>query len=76
MSSLLAKQFEDNWSTDKSDINVDAKFSFTRISEYQVMRIAKDIRIFKSCTIDNMSSRLLKDAFTVLITEITYLFNT
>ena len=66
---LLADQFSDDWRSDKSDINVDVKFSYSPISEIQVMKIVKDIKIFKSCAIDNMSSRLLKDDFMVLITE-------
>ena len=72
---LLAEQFSDNWRSQESDINVEVKFSFSPISEFQVKKIIQDIKIFKSCAIDNMSSRLLKDAFMVLIPEITYLFN-
>ena len=71
----LAEKFQDSWNADKSGIKVDSKFSFSRISEYQVLRIVKDIKIFKSCAVDNLSARLLKDAFVVMIPELTYLFN-
>ena len=72
---LLAEKFSNNWSEDKSGRKVKSNFSFSRISEYQVSKIVKDIKIFKSCAIDNLSLRLLKDAFSVLVPEITYLFN-
>lgn len=38
-------------------------------------KLVKKIKIYKSSAIDNISSRLLKDAFEVLIPQITYLFN-
>ena len=72
---LLAEQFVDDWNTAESKINANTKFSFKAITEVQVAKIVRDIKVFKSCAIINMSSRLLKDAFNVLLPELTYLFN-
>ena len=71
----LAEQFNNDWNADRCDIKTDSTFSFCRITEHQVKKIVRDIKIFKSCAIDNMSSRVLKDAFLILVPEITYLFN-
>ena len=74
-SPLLAEQFNDDWNAEKSKTDVNTKFSFSAMSESLVFRIVKDITLFESCAITDMSSRLLKDAFSVLIPELTYLFN-
>ena len=50
-------------------------FSFNDINEYEVLKIVKDINISKSSAYDKISTRPFKNAFTILIREITYLFN-
>ena len=37
--------------------------------------MVKDIKISKSCALNGLSTRLVKDAFEVIIPELTYLFN-
>ena len=49
--------------------------SFQNVTEYEVCKIIKDIKISKSFAYADLSSKLLKDAFTVLCRELTYLFN-
>ena len=40
-----------------------------------VAKVVQDINIHKASAIGNLTSRVLKDAFEVLITQLTYLFN-
>ena len=42
----------------------------------EVLQLCKDINVNKSSGIKNISSRILKDAFMVLITQLIYLINT
>ena len=73
----LANKFNTNW-TDQGfptmlcDRN---KFCFQFISMDIVRKLVKEIEISKSSGIENLNSRLIKDAFTVLIPELTHLFN-
>ena len=71
----LAEKLSDSWKAENSGIQTNSRFIFNRISEFQVSKIVKDIKVFKSCAIDNLSSRLLKDAFAELTSELTHLFN-
>ena len=50
--------------------------SFQSVTQYEVCKLIKEINISKSSAYTDISSRLLKDAFTVLIRELTHLFNT
>ena len=50
-------------------------FTFEEISEYEVLKLVKDIPIGKSSAYSNLSSRLCKDAFSILTKELAYLYN-
>ena len=50
-------------------------FSFFDITEYEVTKLIKDIDISKSSAYCEISSRLFKDAFSVMVRELTFLFN-
>ena len=71
----LAKDHKIDW--DKAICKIDATthFSFTWINEQEVRNLVKDINITKSSAREDLSSRLLKDSFEVLIMELTYLYN-
>ena len=71
----LAEKFRNNWECDRSGIHVDTEFEFKRISERDVSKIVKEITISKSCSLPGLSTRLVKDAFEVIVPELTYLFN-
>ena len=43
--------------------------------ERDTVEVVEKIDIHKSASIDNMSSRVLKDAFEYLIPQLTYMFN-
>ena len=43
--------------------------------EEEVIKLCKDISIYKSSGIDGLSSRICKDAFLVLSYQLTYLLN-
>ena len=49
--------------------------SLREVREQEVLRLVKDINVSKSSGLDNVSSLVLKEAFKILITEITYKFN-
>ena len=51
-------------------------FQFDFISQVWVKNLVKDIKISKSSAVENLGSRILKDAFSVLSLELTYLYNT
>ena len=43
--------------------------------EEEVVKLCKDINVYKSSGIDGLSSRICKDAFLVLSNQLTYLLN-
>ena len=49
-------------------------WEFEQLTETRVYNVIKDINVAKSSGIDNVSSFVLKEAFTVLLPELTYLF--
>ena len=51
-------------------------FSFGEISDYEVLKLVKDMKISKSSAYSQHRSRLFKDAFLVLINELTHCLNT
>ena len=52
-----------------------SEMSFGQLTESGVHNVVKDINISKSSGIDNISSFILKETFSILTTEITYMFN-
>ena len=71
----LAKDHKIDWDKAKCKIDATTHFSFTWINEQEVRNLVKDINITKSSAVEDLSSRLLKDSFEVLIMELTYLYN-
>ena len=75
----LASKFKDVARAQNPEItfipHVKSEFKFNFIPLDVVRRLVKDIEISKSSGLAFLSSRLLKDAFLVLIPELTHLFN-
>ena len=71
----LAKKHDQKWVKENCKINVTASFNFSWVTEFEVKRLVKEICITKSSAIDNINTKLLKDAFEVLTFELTYLYN-
>ena len=71
----LAKNHNVEWEKSKCKINVETSFNFSWVSEWEVKRLIKEICITKSSAIENLSTRLLKDAFEILGFDLTYLYN-
>ena len=73
----LASKFKDiPQITDRSHIpHTDFEFEFSFKPLEVVRKLIKGIEISKSSGIAFISSRLLKDAFTILVPELTHLFN-
>ena len=51
------------------------QFTLSRVNGVEVFRIIKDINVSKSSGLDNISSFIIKEAFTALIPEVTFMFN-
>ena len=71
----LLQTFNTTWTPNNKMYKQYEGFRFEEISEYEILKLVKDIKISKSSAYKELSSRLFKDAFTILIKEITYLFN-
>ena len=70
----LAEKFPDNW-TLPDNINGAEKFDFSTTSDYEVLKMVKDVKISKSSAFPDLSTRLFKDAFEKIIPELTHLYN-
>ena len=60
---------------DEGSGHSNSAWHFSEILESDVYKVIKTINISKSSGIDNVSSLILKDAFTILLTQVTHLFN-
>ena len=72
----LSKEFHVPWHPNLAMFGDYPGFSFQNVTEYEILRLIKDINVSKSSAYTDISSKLLKDAFTVLCRELTHLFNT
>ena len=45
------------------------------VMEKEVFKVIRDINISKSSGLDNISSFVVKEAFTILISEVTFMYN-
>ena len=50
-------------------------WSFSEFNEIEVMKVVKSINVSKSSGLSNISSFVVKEAFSILIPQITFLFN-
>ena len=69
---------EGQHATDQSNLHAGEPvqpMSFGMVTEVQTFKVIRDINIAKSSGIDNLSSFILKEAFTILATEVTQMFN-
>ena len=49
--------------------------SFGKLHEVEIFRVVKDINVSKSSGLNNVSSFSVKEAFTIILPEITFMFN-
>ena len=71
----LAKNQNEKWEKEKSKIEVTTSFNFIWVQEVEIKRLVKEICITKSSAMEEINSRLLKDACEVLTFELTYIYN-
>ena len=71
----LAQKHKKDWVKEKCKIQTNSSFNFKWVTEREVQELIKEICITKASAIENLSTRLLKDAFEVLSFELTYLYN-
>ena len=67
----LATKFDTDWEASQNLKEHTSTFEFEFIPESLVKKLVSDIKISKSSAVDNLSSRILKDAFQVIIFELT-----
>ena len=69
----LARSYSDRWYYYGD--RVDEGMQQMETEEEEVIKLCKDIIIYKSSGIDGLSARVCKDAFLVLLHQLTYLLN-
>ena len=70
----LARAFENDWIDDIPTIEHCNLEQFVFV-ERDIIQVVKEIDSNKSASVDNLSTRILKDAFEYLPTQLTYMFN-
>ena len=71
----LARENNMTWDVNKCNIQIEDIFQFDWVTEKEVLSLVKYICITKSAAVEGLSTRILKDAFLVMIFELTYLYN-
>ena len=71
--SKLVEKFDTHWSFDGDNTEIMMDTLITNDSE--ILNIVKDIDVKKASSIENLSTRVLKDAFMILIPQLTYMYN-
>ena len=69
----LAKKFTRKWQAPNHGVQTTMNDMFTDVEE--VIKLCNEIQCFKSSTMDNLSSRLLKDNFLAVPEVLTHCFN-
>ena len=69
----LAEKFDDNW--EYHGLRYNNNFNLTRTTVQEVTQLVKEINIAKSSSVNNASSRVLKEAWMVLSHQLTHIFN-
>ena len=71
----LAKEHNKKWDKESCGIEIESKFNFKWITVKEVERLVKDICLAKASALDELSTKLLKDAFEILCFELAYMYN-
>ena len=71
----LAQKHKKGWNKEKCKIRTASSFSFSWVTERRVKNLVKEICITKSSAIDELNTRIIKDAFDVLSFELMYMYN-
>ena len=71
----LAEKIDMNDPINRPNMTYKSLMNEMHATEVEVLNAVKEIDIYKSSSIDNLSSQILKDAFTVLIPQVTYMYN-
>ena len=69
----MAKDFSDDWSYYGERVNENMETPIT--DEAEVVKICREIKVMKSSGMAKLSSKICKDAFLALSTQLTHLFN-
>ena len=71
----LAKEHKKKWDRESCAIDVNSEFYFKWITVKEVERLVKDICSTKSSSINELNSKIIKDAFEILCFELAYMYN-
>ena len=69
----INKKFKEKWDANSFNINVTTIYEF--ITEHQVKKLVEQIDIKKSAALGDLSTRIVKDAYSCLTMELTHLYN-
>ena len=72
---LLNHQGIEPWDYDTIRVRNNNGIYFDEIDQFEVEQVIKNIEVGKSSGIENISSNVLKIAFTLLLPKLTYMFN-
>ena len=70
---LAEKLHDSDWQNTMDPVH--STFSLNRTNSDDVRKLVKQICLFKASGIDNLSTKVLKNAFLILTDQITYMFN-
>ena len=71
----LSDKIDSQWEESENLKNINCSFEFAFITEEKVKLLISEIKVLKSTAVNNLSSRILKDAFQVLTVELTNIYN-
>ena len=71
----LAEKIDTNVSSNKPETVHRVLMDELYVTEAEVLKAVKEIDIYKSSSVENLSSRILKDAFMTIIPQLTYMYN-
>ena len=60
---------------DEEDGGIEPPGALTELGTLEVFKVVKGINISKSSGLENISSRIVKEAFSILLKEVTHIFN-
>ena len=71
----INKTFKEDWDQNSFKLQTDTIFDFEFITETQVRKLVEQVDMTKSAALGDLSTRIVKDAFSCLTVELTHLYN-
>ena len=71
----LTNDIPKTWQESDFKLHIDTTFDFSPITEDEIKKLITKIDLSKSSALGDLSTRLLRDAFVCLVSELTYIYN-